>query len=185
MSFFFNNFLELVDLAGPPFSSAVGGLKGELGGLFAFNFNYFIIFREKPFPYSPSLRGSISYGVGTPNETLSAALGSGNASYQLCWAALNYGLILSGAGCLLDAECPWLLLKMPGLKTGTLFSRDVSTPWNVEAVDVEFLNWGCGVPWTSPFPWPPTVCGKHQFSPSLKVAGCLAEEWQGQMQSHI
>lgn len=81
---FFNNFLELVDLAGPPVSSAVGGLKGELGGLFAFNFNYFIIFRENPFPYSPSLGDSISCGVGTPTETLSAALGSGDASYQLC-----------------------------------------------------------------------------------------------------
>lgn len=79
--FFFNNFLELVDLAGPRVSSAAGGLKGELGGLFAFNFNHFIIFRENPSPYSSS---SISCGVGTSTETVSAALGSGNASEQLC-----------------------------------------------------------------------------------------------------
>lgn len=116
-----------------------------------------------------------------PHRNLSAALASGNASYQLCWAALNFGLILS----LLDAECPWQSLEMPGLKTGALSSRTVSTSWGVEALDVEFHNWGYCIPWSSPFPWPPTGCGKHQFPPSLKGAGCLAGLQQGQMQSHI
>lgn len=55
-----NNFLELVDLAGPWVSAGAGGLKGELGGLFALDFNHFIICNENPFPYSHSSKGSLS-----------------------------------------------------------------------------------------------------------------------------
>lgn len=60
---FLNNFLELVDLAGPRVSTDAGGLKGKVGGLFALDFNHFIIYGKNPFPSSPSLRRLLSVHV--------------------------------------------------------------------------------------------------------------------------
>lgn len=66
--FFLNNFLELRDLAGPQVSPDAVGLKAELSGLFALDFNRFIICRGNPFPYSPSFKGA--HGIGSPSKTL-------------------------------------------------------------------------------------------------------------------
>lgn len=78
--FFFNNFLELLDLAGPQVSPDAVGLKAELSGLFALEFNRFIICRGNPFPYSPSFKGA--RGIGGPSKTLPTASGSGSTPYQ-------------------------------------------------------------------------------------------------------